>query len=178
MRILTFDPSLRNWAYVHVTLNPATNKLSHLDSGIITTVKSTPRERGLDTVSAVDMEDSQKITEILIPMVKNSDIVISELPIGSQSASGMKMYGIVIGVLSTVRILQPNFIGVTPDKVKLALTGSSTADKHAMIEKALILYPKLNWVKNTKGKILGESQHIADAAGVLTFYLKQIGVLQ
>lgn len=68
---------------------------------------------------------------------KDVNMVVVEVPVGSQSARSMASYGICIGILAS--ITKP-MIQVTPTEVKMATVGSKTASKQDMIDWATSAY--------------------------------------
>ena len=106
-------------------------------------------------------------------------ICFAEMPTGSQSASGMKSYGISLMLLGTIGV---PVIQVTPAEVKVAAVMSKNASKDTMIKWAMEKWPDLPWLKRTiKGetKRLNKNEHMADAcaaveAGVRTDQWNQL----
>lgn len=90
------------------------------------------------------------------------DMVVAEVPFGSQSARASWALGIIIGVLAAI----PNLVEVTPREVKTA-TGESHADKDEMMEWAMRNHPEAPWVfRKYKGTLISVSstnEHLADA---------------
>lgn len=107
------------------------------------------------------------------------DIIFAETPSGSQSASGMKSYGITCQLIGA---LTPPPVEVTPDEVKKASIGKKTASKKEIIEWAYSNYPALEWLfKTRKGErtLIRDNEHMADAiaiahAGIKTNQFKQL----
>ncbi|GAL23016.1 hypothetical protein JCM19235_1317 [Vibrio maritimus] len=94
---------------------------------------------------------------------KDVNMVVVEVPVGSQSARSMASYGICIGILAS--ITKP-MIQVTPTEVKMATVGSKTASKQDMIDWATSAYPDADWLTVTrKGKkvITAKNEHLADS---------------
>ena len=94
------------------------------------------------------------------------DIIVAEVPFGSQSARASWSLGITIGVLAGIG----DFIEVTPRQVKTA-TGEPNADKDMMIEWAMLKHPEAPWVmRKLKGNIVqvaSTNEHLADAVGAI-----------
>lgn len=87
--------------------------------------------------------------------------------VGSQSANGMKSYGVCVGILGAFRAMGIQLIEVTPNENKIALTNNKTASKDAMIKAAHSIYPEANWLKDGKGRMLNKNEHLADAIGAI-----------
>lgn len=98
--------------------------------------------------------------------------MMSEIPSGSQSADGMKSYGMSC-------MLTASFIGsieIDPDDVKLASVGSKTATKEEVITWAMEKHPELEWyLHKKKGEMLQtkkKNEHLADAVAVIYAAMK------
>jgi len=94
-------------------------------------------------------------------------IVFAEMPTGSQSASGMKSYGISLMLLGTIGV---PVIQVSPQEVKVAAVDSKNASKDTMIKWAVAKWPDLMWAKRTvKGEetLLKRNEHMADACAAI-----------
>lgn len=95
----------------------------------------------------------------------NPHVVFAEMPTGSQSANGMKSYGISIALLGTVGV---PVIQVSPQEVKVAAVGSRTASKETMINWAAKKFPDVQWLtRKLKGEVVlvAKNEHMADAIG-------------
>lgn len=97
----------------------------------------------------------------------NPDIVISEVPSGSQGNRAAVGYGVVCMLLAGMGYVME----VTPDEVKVAATGKKTASKKDMIEWAMDKHPELEWnYHKVKGKMVqteAKNEHLADAVAVI-----------
>ena len=94
-------------------------------------------------------------------------IMFAEMPTGSQNASGMKSYGMVIQLLGTIAV---PVIQVSPQEVKVAAVDSKTASKDTMIKWAVKKWPNVQWLtRKVKGEIelLNKNEHMADACGAV-----------
>lgn len=94
-------------------------------------------------------------------------IMFAEMPTGSQSANGMKSYGISLMLLGTIGC---PVIQVSPQEVKVAAVDSKTASKDTMIKWAVKKWPEIQWLtRKYKGEIeiLNKNEHIADACGAI-----------
>ena len=92
--------------------------------------------------------------------------LVAELPGGSQSARSAKTLGMATAILACFSQASglPS-VWTTPDKGKLAFTGTKTASKDDMINKACSLWgPTLPFKRDGKGRIIKDSaEHVADA---------------
>lgn len=165
MRILGIDPSLSNFGIVTGTLNHSHDFVPD----DMTLVESKPDNKNKKVVrkNSDDLHRAQTLTNGLKPYVEQADIVMVEVPVGSQSARSMASYGICIGILSGI---EKPMIQVTPTEVKLIATNSKTASKSDMIDWASNLHPQLPWLTRTvKGQttLVAKNEHLADALAVV-----------
>lgn len=181
-RIITvggFDPALRNFGMAKGSLNLGTGDFCLLDLALSKSEASDNKK----TVrkNSDDLERARKQSNALLTFMEGVDLMMVEIPVGSQSARAMASYGISIGILSMLNI---PMIQVTPAEVKM-VTGHKNASKAQMIEWATQQYPDAPWLTQTrKGKLqyIGDNEHLADAvaaihAGVLTDQFKQARAL-
>jgi len=163
VKIVSLDPSLRNFGIAKITLNTATNKIVVADLILAKpdmankSVKKTVRK------NSDDLRRARWLHSHMIRATEGAVVAIAEVPVGSQSARAMASYGICIGVLAGLKI---PLIEVTPNEVKLVSVGKKTASKAEMIEWATDKHPEGNWrTRNLKGKsvMTNDNEHLADA---------------
>jgi Holliday junction resolvasome RuvABC endonuclease subunit len=92
-------------------------------------------------------------------------LIVAETPSGSQSASGMKNYGIACALIASL-----NAYEVTPIEVKKHSVGSKTASKRDMINWAAHKHPEVDWPMRG-GNIQNKAEHIADAVAVVYTFM-------
>ena len=160
----------------NASLDPATGKLNDIHFSLVVT-KPPPKKKGLIRVNLHDLDRAKEIVAGLKLALKDVDLIMVEMPVGSQSASGMKAYGICVGILSVVSI---PMVHVTASEVKLAGAGNKNATKKAMIDWGVLTYPELNWLQY-QGRFTNANEHLADAlaaiyAGIETDAYKQMKV--
>lgn len=162
------DPSMSNWGYTVGELDPQEGTLTLSDVGVIKPAKITSKQV---RQNSKDLDQAEQIIRPLRELLDGADAIFVEVPVGSQSASAMKGYGICIGVLGALRALGYAFVEVTPTDVKLNSVGSKTASKKQMIEWAVDLYPDAPWPRQTiKGVttvIASKAEHMADAVAAI-----------
>ncbi|MBF6813557.1 hypothetical protein HN283_13600 [Acinetobacter baumannii] len=112
-----------------------------------------------------DLRRSRVLAEGFAKACAKADVVIAEVPIGSQDARACVSYGICLGLLSTC---PTPFVEVMPNEVKIAGTGIDTATKGEMIEAAIKEHPEASglWLRHKlKGEmvLLDKNEHLADA---------------
>ena len=164
MRIVTIDPSMRHTALVAFDLDVETGVAIVCDSITINTEKTTDKRvrASSDLISSCrDLYNgARRFIQEHAPV-----LIFAETPSGSQSASGMKSYGVSCFLLGTI---VPSPIEVTPIEVKKASVGEKTASKKEMIAWAFKKHPELNWKMGADGlPQVTTEEHKADAVAVL-----------
>lgn len=168
LKVLGFDPSLRNWGAAHGTFNVVTRAIdvNHLD-----VFKTEPSDDKTVRKNSTDLDAAEYLTSNVITAIRGVQAVFVEVPVGSQSAAAMKSYGICLGILGAMRAAGKPFFLITPDEVKKATGGASTASKKHMIEWAMKNYPNLDWPMQTKkgvtSVVAGTAEHMADAVAAI-----------
>lgn len=156
LRILAMDPSLTAWGYVIIASGQEI-----IESGCIKTESENKKRR----IRKGD-DDSRRVSEIaeyLNTLIDtyNINYLIAELPHGSQSASGMKMVGIVLGLTSAMAItLDIPLEWYSEADAKKALLGKRSATKKETIDAIDKCY-NVTWL-NVKYK----DEAIADSIAV------------
>lgn len=167
LKVLGFDPSLRNWGI-------AVGQIS-LPSGELSISKVDVSQPVLQTAKQVrqnsqDIEAAYQHSRYISPYLKEVDAVFVEVPVGSQSARSQASYGICVGILGAIQLSIPIY-QLTPTEVKLAAVGSKTATKKEMIEFASSTFPDAGWptktVKGSKTIVEGKAEHMADAVATI-----------
>ncbi len=160
MKIVSIDPSLRNTALVYSELTDGVVKV--IDSVTIETEKSKQKQvrASSDLIHRCDVlhRHVNKFLEKHSP-----EIIFVETPSGSQSASGMKNYGVSCYLIAT---LTPRAIEVTPTEVKKATVGTKTASKNEMIAWAFEKHPEAPWILRNEFP-LAKQEHMADAIAII-----------
>ena len=160
MKIVSIDPGLRNTALVYSELTDGVVKV--IDSVTIETEKSKQKQvrASSDLIHRCDVLHRyvNKFLEKHSP-----EIIFVETPSGSQSASGMKNYGVSCYLIAT---LTPRAIEVTPTEVKKATVGTKTASKHEMIAWAFEKHPEAPWTLRNEFP-LAKQEHMADAIAII-----------
>lgn len=177
--VMGFDPSFRNFGMAKGSLNLVTGDFD-LQELCLSETQASANKKSV-RVNSDDLERARKQSNALQDFNEGVDLMMVEIPVGSQSARAMASYGISIGILS---MLDTPMIQVTPAEVKM-VTGHKNASKAQMIEWATSHYPDAPWLKQKrKGKYeyIGKNEHLADAvaaihAGVLTDQFKQARAL-
>lgn len=153
IKVLSLDPSLRNFALVKAKYN---GLVEIEDLNLVKTKPNKKLKRGED-----DLRCARIIYRELEPAVEWADVVIAEIPVGSQSSRAAWTLGIVLGMLATI----PDLIGVSARDVKSA-AGSKVASKSVVLNWATNKYPDANW-RYYRNKLTRDNEHLADAIGAL-----------
>lgn len=177
MKILTIDPSMSHTALVLFELNTFTMEAKVVWSTTLNTEKANKKMQIRASSDLIGRcRELYRPTQEHIRQLE-PDLIFAETPSGSQSASGMKSYGVSCFLLAT---LSPDPIEVTPIEVKKASVGSKTASKAEMIAWAFEKHPELQWKLDKSGKPqVTTEEHKADAvavfyAGIQTSDFKRI----
>jgi Holliday junction resolvasome RuvABC endonuclease subunit len=163
MKILSIDPSMSHTALVLFELDVATMDAKVIWSTTLNTEKTKSKQVRASSDLIGRCRELYEPTKYYIK-IHQPDLIFAETPSGSQSAAGMKSYGVSCFLLAT---LTPNPIEVTPIEVKKATVGSKTASKADMIAWAFYKHPELEWKLDKTGKPqVTTEEHKADAVAV------------
>ncbi len=180
IRVVGFDPSLRNWGMSKGVYTPSIDKLVIQEVG---TICPSELEGKQVRNNSNDLECAKQLAEDVFKFSKDAQAIFVEVPVGSQSARAMASYGICVGILGALRATGIPFFEVTPIEVKKASVGSKTATKAQMIKWAIEKHPEAPWTMQKRGGVLipvdGKVEHQADAtaaiyAGLETNAFKQL----
>jgi Holliday junction resolvasome RuvABC endonuclease subunit len=164
MIIATIDPSMSHTAVVVFDVNPDTLVAKVIHSDTINTEKGKNKQVRASSDAISRCRSLYEGTQDILSQY-NPDLVFAETPTGSQSANGMKSYGIACFLLATI---SPAPIEVTPTEVKKASVGTKTASKAEMIAWAFEKHPELQWKLDKSGSPqITTEEHKADAVAVL-----------
>ena len=178
LKVVGFDPSLRNWGISKGTLTPEGLLIHKVDL----VNPELPKGKQVRQ-NSLDLESAKQLCKAALEAAEDADAIFVEVPIGSQSARAMASYGICVGVLGALRATGIPFFEVTPNEVKMVSVGKKTATKQEMIEWAINAHPEANWpVYNRQGKLQvseAKAEHMADAtaaiyAGIATNEFQQL----
>lgn len=168
LRVLGFDPSLRNWGMAAGHYCMSTEQLEIKAVNVVCPELPTGkqvRQNSKDVVAAHQLAAAAFLN------ARDAQAIFIEIPVGSQSARAMASYGICVGILGSLRAQGIPFFEVTPTEVKMCSVGSKTASKNQMITWATNTHPEIVWPTYTvKGKTQiteGKAEHIADAVAAI-----------
>lgn len=164
IKVMGFDPSLRNWGIAHGTYSVDCGILINKVQIIQTTVDKSKQVRQ----NSKDMDSAFQLFQFAYAVADKVDAVFVEVPVGSQTARAMTSYGICVGVLGSLRSLGIPIYEVTPTEVKVLTVGTKTASKEEMIQWAYNKYPDINWPKSGSNSLVAaKAEHMADAIGAI-----------
>ena len=160
------DASMRNCGLVFGNYDVNTGACSIEDGFLIQTFRNNDKNI---RASSKDYEACKEMYTKMHVFLDSfaPQIMFAEMPTGSQSANGMKSYGISLMLLGTIGV---PVIQVSPQEVKVAAVDSKTASKDTMIQWAIKTYPNIKWLtRKVKGvdTYLNKNEHIADACGAV-----------
>ncbi|WP_370242940.1 hypothetical protein [Marisediminitalea sp.] len=164
MVVAGIDPSLSNFGLAKGVVY--SNALILTDIQLVTS-ESDKKNKKYVRKNSDDLNRAKQLIEGTRAFISDADLIMVEVPIGSQSARAMASYGICIGILAG---LDKPMIQVTPEEVKVAATRKKTATKQDMIDWALQQYPQLPWLtRKRKGfmEYIAKNEHLADAIGAI-----------
>ena len=158
MRILGIDPSLNNFGIALGTIKKGKLSINHIN------LCQTRKNEFSKIVGIDDVLRANKIINFVSPYLNKVDVVIAEIPTGSQSARSARTSGICLGILGMINDLY----SVSPNDVK-KIVGKN--DKKEIIKWATLLHPLLQWTGQNK------DEHCADAIAVIYAGIKKHGLL-
>ena len=169
IKVVGFDPSLRNWGVVQALLTLGENGSLVLQSVDVINPEL-PKGKQVRQ-NSIDLEAAKQLCEGALLAAKGAKAIFVEVPVGSQSARAMASYGICVGILGALRATGIPFFEVTPTEVKLAGAGRKTATKQEMIQWVMDLHPEVDWpTYKQNGKTLvteSKAEHMADATAAI-----------
>ena len=163
IQVAGFDPSLTNWGIAEGQLDLDTGYLENVRLEIVSTEKGKAKQV---RTNSDDLQRCEELARKALEVGRRCKAIFVEVPVGSQNASGMKAYGVVCGILGTLRAEGLQIIEVTPTEVKKTFTGNKNATKEQMIAQAVQLYPDANFPMH-RGQIASKAEHVADALAAI-----------
>lgn len=169
IRIVGFDPSLRNWGIAKGYLLPdAVPKILIEEVAVINPELPTGKQV---RQNSQDLESAKQLCAGALEAVENAQAIFVEVPVGSQSARAMASYGICVGILGALRATGIPFFEVTPNEVKMVSVGKKTATKQEMISWAMASHPEANWPMHRQNGVSrvseAKAEHMADAIAAI-----------
>jgi hypothetical protein len=169
--VVGFDPSMNGWGIAEGELDLTTGYLHTPRLTVLEPIKIKTKQT---RVNSIDLDVAEQLAKPALAAARAAKVIFVEVPVGSQSASAMKAYGMCVGILGVLRAEGIQLIEVTATEVKVALSGNKNATKTQMISAAVGLYPEASfpvYAKNSKGRKKGDiadkAEHAADALGAI-----------
>ena len=169
IRVVGFDPSLRNWGIAIATLVPATLELSVQKLDVTRAVVNKGKQV---RQNSQDLDVAQQLAEAAVNAAQGAQAIFVEVPVGSQNARSMASYGVCVGVLGALRAQGIPFFEVNPEEVKLATGLTAKASKAEMIAWATQKYPDAGWPLHNGALNAGLAEHMADAIAAIEAGIK------
>ena len=163
IQVAGFDPSFTNWGIAEGQLDLVTGYLENVRLEIVSTEKGKAKQV---RTNSDDLQRCEELARKALEVGRRCKAIFVEVPVGSQNASGMKAYGVVCGILGTLRAEGIQIIEVTPTEVKKTFTGNKNATKEQMIAQAVQLYPDANFPMH-RCQIASKAEHVADALAAI-----------
>jgi len=169
--ILTNDPSMTGWGWVVV--NSKTHSVVHC--GCIKTKKENKIRRirkGDDDVRRVS-----EINNVLLNVIRdyNVKMILTELPHGSQNASGATMMGRVQGIMQTISdCLNIPIEWYSEGDAKKCLLGRQSASKKEIIDAIAVRYD----MSRAYSRIKYKDEAVADAMAIYNVARSQSSTLK
>jgi hypothetical protein len=159
-----FDPAMSNLGYAMALIDPVSLSIKPFMIGLVVTENEAGKQV---RKNSDDLRRAMMIFNAMAKIENESDILMSEIPTGTQSARGAMGNGMMLGCLSG---LKKPLIQVQPTETKIHAVGRKTATKDEMIVWAMKLYPDLEWKTHKKHGVMvptASNEHMADALGVI-----------
>ena len=169
MKLLGFDPSLRNWGWVLADYTGQV--LTILDMGTISVAQSTektPNKAFIDRVGRL----YRAVSTLPYTWVEG---IYAEAPVGSQSASARDSYAACNTILAVLQYHKGIPVTVVKPREVKAVSGNPKADKRYMVEWATFRYPHPGWKVRGNDYCLN-NEHQADALAAILAGLRKDNV--
>lgn len=169
IRVVGFDPSLRNWGVAKGNLVLGDNPVLSIDTlDVIQPIQSTGKQV---RQNSLDLEAAEQLAKHAMAYAEGAQAIFVEVPVGSQAARASLGCGLCIGVLGALRATGIPFYEVTPNEVKMISAGKKTATKLEMIEWAIKYHPEAPWpmyMEHGISKVSrAKAEHMADALAAI-----------
>lgn len=158
LRIVSHNPSLRNWGMACLYLDTETKVISIVELHVVQHVAP----RALTKTNVKDLSSSVALVNAIAIVSRNfkPDLHIAELPYGSQTFKAAVGYGLCIGVLGSIPCTQ--LITVTPHEVK-KMVGDGNPTKHDVVDWVLKHHPTCPFPIHNNAINMSKAEHMADA---------------
>lgn len=160
------DPSMSNWGISVATYNEQEGLIIRAVDVIHPT-----KLKGKMRQNRKDIEQATQLIQGIGPYLDDVDIVIAEVPVGSQSSRAMVNYAMCVSIIAMInQYIDRPVIEVSPSDVK-KVVGNPNATKEDMVDWAIDMHPEALWPTYTRDKkkliSYAKSEHIADSIAAL-----------
>jgi Holliday junction resolvasome RuvABC endonuclease subunit len=161
------DPSFRNWGLAYFDYTNGVLQL--LNTELISTTETQGIKRNsADIISCTALFD--RLDNIMYEFAP--DILVAEIPIGSQSSRAANGYGVCMALLGALSSYRVPMVHITPNQVK-RLVGSNTASKKDVIDWVVSKHPNAPFPRRGGSIVASKSEHMADAIVTMHVALNQ-----
>lgn len=164
IQVAGMDPSMRHWGSAEATLDMDSGVL---DIPVLSLCEPEDIKGKQVRQNSNDLHLAKVLYEYAMPIARRAKVIFVEVPVGSQSAAGMKAYGLCVGVLGALRAEGHEIIEVTATEVKRCFTGDPNATKKQMIAQGVQDYPHANWPRHNGRVSESKAEHCADAIAAI-----------
>jgi hypothetical protein len=168
IKVVGFDPSLRNWGIAKGVLIPNDGSIiiTHLD-----VIRPFISEAKGMRPNAKDVSAAEQLAVAAWNAMEGAQAVFIEVPHGSQSSRAMASYGVCVGVIGALATSGIPMYQVSEAEVKKATTANREAKKEDTIAWAMSNHPEAPWPMKTalgiSSVVAGRAEHMADAIGAI-----------
>lgn len=148
LNVLSFDPSLSNWGIAYIQYSPDTFDVIATDI-----IQTKPIKKSKLSKAQQDLLRIDELYAGIQLCLEDVDVIVIELPIGSQTARAAVGYGACLALVASLPLPR---LYVSPGQVK-KVVGKHTTTKEEIIEWVDNLHPAT--LHPTKSK----AEHQADA---------------
>ena len=174
INVVGMDPSGSNWGMAAGQYDVLTGTLSVTGLVVVSPESDTSksvRQSSKDIQRALALIEGTKV------WYESADVVMVEVPHGSQNSRAALLSGICIGILGSYVSGSVPVIQVNASETRTVITGKPRATKREAIEWAMAKHPEAPWPMVTqKGEtrvVEGKAEHMADAIAAIYAGIQQ-----
>lgn len=172
IRVVGFDPSLRNWGVAKGILYPGDAHAEHvIEIQEVSVIKTDSEKKVGIRQNSQDLDAAETLAKGALAAAEGAQAIFVEVPVNSQSARAALSVGVCIGVLGALRAMGIPFFEVSPTEVKMITGHGKNATKRQMIDWAIAMHSDVAWPTQTKKGITtvveGSAEHMADAVAAI-----------
>lgn len=156
MKVVGIDPSYRNWG---MCKGEYSKGQLHIDTFELVQIKNIPQVK---RQNEKDFYVFSQLYKHAKAFTEDADIIIAEIPTGSQSSRAMVSYAGCIAVLAALQAEGRHLIGVTPNQVKKVLN-NPYATKEEIITWVLGQHPYVQLPTHHNRIATTKAEHLCDS---------------